>query len=276
MAEVCHTFGMDALVSNVVSGTAAGAAGRPLPLGARPGRWWPLAARLGLAVGLAALGLVAFAVDLPVASWFRQHSLPGDLARLVDFSEVFAHGLGAAVVLGVTVSLDPLLRQIGQLKAARRDVIRLCLAAYAGGLVVDVIKALVVRVRPRACDFATLDSAFDTFGVAAATMVAGSPAEGGLRKSVELMSFPSGHAAVAAGLATALAWKYPHGRWVFVGIAACAAFQRVASSAHFPSDVAWGAAIGVAAAACCLGTASPSVAEAGPPSGAAMVPTAKA
>ena len=197
-------------------------------------------ARFGLAATLAFIGCLALFFDLPVAGWFRTHRLPGDLARLVDFSEVFAHGLGAAVVLGITVSLDPLLRQVRQLAAARRDVIRLCLAAYAGGLVVDVIKAIVIRVRPRSCDLTAMTSAFDTFGAAAANLVPGIPAEGGLQKSVEFMSFPSGHAAVAAGLATALAWKYPHGRWIFGALAACAAFQRVASSAHFPSDVAWG------------------------------------
>ncbi len=240
------------------------------------GRWGPLAARLGLAAGLAAVGCLAFFIDLPVAGWFREHHLPGDLARLVDFSEVFAHGLGAAVVLGVAVSLDPLLRQLGRLAAARNDVVRLCLAAYAGGLLVDVIKAIVVRVRPRACDFAEMHSAFDTFGAAAASMVPGITLDGGLRKSVELMSFPSGHAAVAAGLATALAWKYPHGRWVFAALAACAALQRVASSAHFPSDVACGAAIGVAAAACCLGFARPQTARAGQGGPAAMVPVAEA
>lgn len=244
----------------------SGAIDRPIPRqgfpNGSPRRGWsgPMAVRLALAAALAIIGCVALFVDLPVAGWFRTHRLPGDLARLVDFSEVFAHGLGAAVVLGVTVSLDMRLRKLGQVAAARRDVIRLFLAAYAGGLVVDVIKALVVRVRPRSCDFAAMHSALDTFGAAAAGMVSGIPAEGGLRKSVELMSFPSGHAAVAAGLATALAWKYPHGRWIFGALAACAAFQRVASSAHFPSDVAWGAAIGVAAAAVCLARVQPSTA----------------
>ena len=105
-----------------------------------------------------------------------------------------------------------------------------------------------------------LELALQPFGAAAASLVPGMPVEGGVRKSVELMSFPSGHAAVAAGLATALAWKYPHGRWIFGALAACAAFQRVESSAHFPSDVAWGAAIGVAAAAVCLATVQPSTA----------------
>jgi membrane-associated phospholipid phosphatase len=239
-------------------------------------RWRPLAGRLTAAAAVAACGVLSLGIDLPVAEWFRRHRLPGDLARLVDFSEVFAHGLGAAVVLGVTVSLDPLLRQVGRLAAARRDVVRLCLAAYAGGLVVDLLKAVVVRVRPRSCDFDAIGSALDTFGPGAAAMVPGGAGEGVLRKSVELMGFPSGHAAVAAGLATALAWKYPHGRWVFLLVAACAGFQRVAASAHFPSDVGCGAAIGIAAAALCLGASRPAGTFAGPDATEPMVPGTRA
>lgn len=219
----------------------------------------PLRLRLLAAGLLVAAGGLLLLVDLPVAGWFRQNELPGDLARLVNFSEVFAHGLGAAAVLGVAVALDPSLRQAGM----RWDLARLCLAAFSGGLVVDLIKGVVTRVRPRSADLTSLASALGTFGDQAAT--AGVPlAKGPLAKSVELMSFPSGHAAVAAGMATALAWKYPHGLPVFAAVAACAAFQRVVTSAHYPSDVAFGAAIGIAAAAICLGRSRPTAAAARP------------
>ena len=219
----------------------------------------PLRLRLLTAGLLAAAGGLLLPVDLPVAGWFREHDLPGDLARLVDFSEVFAHGLGAAAVLGVAVALDPSLRRAG----ARWDLARLCIAAFSGGLIVDVIKGIVTRVRPRSADLTSLASAFGTFGDQAAA--AGVPlAKGPLEKSVELMSFPSGHAAVAAGMATALAWKYPHGLPVFAAVAACAAFQRVVTLAHYPSDVACGAAIGIAAAAICLGRSQPTAAAARP------------
>jgi len=219
----------------------------------------PVRFRLLVAGLLAAAGGLLLLVDLPVAGWFRQHQLPGDLARLVNFSEVFAHGLGAAAVLGVAVALDPSLRQAGM----RWEFARLCLAAYSGGLVVDLIKGVVTRVRPRSADLTSLASAIGTFGDQAAA--AGVPlARGPLEKSVELMSFPSGHAAVAAGMATALAWKYPHGLPAFAAVAACAAFQRVVTSAHYPSDVAFGAAIGIAAAAICLGRSQPTAAAARP------------
>jgi membrane-associated phospholipid phosphatase len=223
------------------------------PVGSiRAGRWRPLFGRLVVAGVLAALGGLLFTVDLPVARWFREHDLPGDLGRLIDLSEVFAHGLGVAVLLGVAVGLDRGLRPIG---AAWRDIVRLVVASYAGGIVVDAIKMLVTRVRPRSADLADLASPFATFGTGALQ----GPVEvsEAVIKSSALMSFPSGHAAVAAGLATTLAWKYPHGLPIFAALAACAAAQRVVSSAHYPSDVAFGAAVGVAAAAVCLGRSRP-------------------
>lgn len=213
--------------------------------------------RLAVAGGLAALGTALLSVDLPVATWFRTHRLPGDLGRLIDLSEVFAHGLSVAVILAVTVSLDPVLRRAAGWTAAGWDLVRLVAAAYAGGLVVDLVKAAVTRVRPRAADLTAVASVFETFGVSAAAAAVG--AGGVVGKSADLMSFPSGHAAVAGGLATALAWKYPHATATFASLATLAAAQRVVSSAHYPSDTAFGAAIGVAMAAVCLGGARPAV-----------------
>ncbi len=221
-------------------------------------RFGPLGRRLLVAAVVAGLGGLAFAIDLPVARWFRTHDLPSDLGRLVDFAEAFAHGLGVAVLLGVAVALDQSLRPVGR---AWRTIGRMVIASYAGGLVVNVIKLIVTRVRPRAADLAELTTPFATFGTAAlAKPVEVSDAA---LKSSDLMSFPSGHAAAAAALATVLAWKYPHGLPVFVGLATLAAAQRVVSSAHYPSDVAFGAAVGVAVAAVCLGRSRPVGAGAG-------------
>ena len=237
----------------------SGVAGGSHRLPGSSGKLGPLLERLLVAGGLVGLGCLAFLVDVPVAEWCRRNRLPGELDRLVDLSEVFEHGLGAAVLLGVAVALDPVLRRAAGVAVARWDIARLLMATYAGGLVVDVLKLLVNRVRPRAADFTIVGSAFDTFSPDVWSGLAdGAATVAKYGKATDLMSFPSGHAAVAAGLATALAWKYPHGLPVFACLAATSAAQRLLSSAHYPSDVLFGAACGVAMAAICLGVSRPS------------------
>ena len=54
---------------------------------------------------------------------------------------------------------------------------------------------------------------------------------------------------MAWGLFAALAWRYPRGRWLFLVFAVSAALQRVATSAHYPSDICFGAALGMLGAA---------------------------
>ena len=60
-------------------------------------------------------------------------------------------------------------------------------------------------------------------------------------------SFPSGHTIAAMSVATVIARRYPHHRWVpFVayGLAGVVGFSRVSLSAHFVSDVFMGGALG--------------------------------
>ncbi len=202
-----------------------------------------------LACGLFCLGGLAFAVDLPVARWCKTARLPREAMRLLNFSEAFAHGTGAAALLVVVLVLDPRLHlprlRRNWLEPGARDFLRIIAATFTGGLLVDVVKALVERVRPRAADLASVATAFDTFGTAARLPQSTSHSD--------LASFPSGHAAVAAGFAAALAWRYPRAAALFAVIGLLAAMQRVVSSAHYPSDVACGAAIGLVGAAWFLG-----------------------
>lgn len=206
---------------------------------------------LALAAVVACLGALSLAVDLPVARWCKSARLPREALRLVNFSEAFAHGTGAAALLVVVLALDPSLRLPlpGRSGPGARDFLRLVAATFTGGLVVDLVKASVERVRPRAADLASLASAMGTFGDSALAAGAGGRSD--------MTSFPSGHSAVAAGFAAALAWRYPRGAAVFAVIAILAAAQRVVSSAHYPSDVACGAAFGLLCAAICLGGRAP-------------------
>lgn len=202
---------------------------------------------LTVATGLVAVGAAAFSIDLPVAEWCKTHRLPGEIGRLINLLEISGHALGAALMLIAAVTLDPTLRLpwFGRFGSSERACARMIAATYLGGLLVDLIKVSVARVRPHAADLTNLASAFGTFGDM--SLAVQEP------HRADLMSFPSGHSAVAAGLAAALAWRYPHGWPLFAFLAAATATQRVVTSAHYPSDVACGAAVGLIAAACCLG-----------------------
>ncbi len=214
------------------------------------------ATRLAVAGGLAAIGLLALAVDLPVAGWFRDHRLPKELARYLNFTEVFGHGIGVAVIMVGAFSLDrslqfpslnwPAIRwPTFQPSVARRHAARMLGGLVAGPLTVLLLKQLIDRVRPRAADLTAAVSAVDTFGRGLLADAAGGGSD--------LQSFPSGHSATAAALGSVLIWKYPQGRWFFLVLTVSACLQRIASSAHYPSDACIGAAIGVAGAAIVLG-----------------------
>lgn len=208
---------------------------------------------LVIAALCAVAGLLAFTIDLPVARWIKEHPafLPGDLVKFLNLAEVFAHGMGVAALIATLLVSDPTLALPlpGRPAGARWNFLRLVGAAAVGGLVVDLVKASVERVRPAAADLAGIDSPFGTFGSTALS--------GPLQHAAQLMSFPSGHAAAAAGLAAALGWKYPRGRPAFAALAVLSAAQRVVASAHYPSDVCFGAAIGLVAAAALVGAGPP-------------------
>lgn len=209
------------------------------------------------ALGLCVLGCVALPIDLVVARWVAGRPLPGEVNRLLGISEAFAQGWGVAGILLTALVLDTSLWQrsaVGGASPPRTSrwgtawitptIARLLGMAVTGGLLVDLVKLVIRRVRPRALDLRAATNALATFD----TSLVGIPDPG----SADLLSFPSGHAAAAAGLAAALAHRYPRGTWLFVGFATLAALQRVSSSAHYPSDIAFGAALGCIGAAATL------------------------
>lgn len=227
--------------TDVMNVTSTSPAGRP---GGRNSRFQ--AGLVATAMLLFAAGAAALPIDLPVAAWCKTHRLPGELDRLIHLLEISGHSLGAWVMLLAAVTLDRGLRlPLPGRGSGGRMFARMIAATYLGGLVTDLIKLAVERVRPRAADLAGVASWFGTFGDGAAASAT--------PRMSDLMSFPSGHSAVAAGLAAALAWRYPHGWPLFAFLAAATACQRVLSSAHYPSDVACGAAVGLLGAAICLG-----------------------
>lgn len=182
-------------------------------------RWRPFVLPL-LLVAAAALAL---AIDCPLAQWCVDKNCPRFLRRLCAVSEPFGNGLGVMLIaLGIYV-LDPVRR--GKLP-------RVLAMSLGAGMAANGFKLLVARVRPRHFDFSgTLQ---DTFGRWLPLGAGGSARQ----------SFPSAHAATAIGLAIALGWLYPRGRWLFAALALLVACQRMEGGNHYLSDTLVGAAVG--------------------------------
>jgi membrane-associated phospholipid phosphatase len=185
---------------------------------------------------LAALSAAALSIDFSVAHLVSQHSLPGELRRLVRLSEVFAWGGSVALIIIAAAVLD-----------ARRWRVLLPLAvpAFGAGLLADGVKLFIARLRP---------SAAGNMETAQATFVGWLPMlhrDAAQPHGHVIESFPSAHSATAVGLAIGLSALYPRGRWLFTLFALLAMTQRIEAQAHYLSDVLAGAAIGCLVGAAC-------------------------
>lgn len=189
------------------SGTATGVLPRP----------FTIAALLSLAAWL------ALAIDFPVATFVKAARTPSWLDELLANSETFGHGMGVTLILIAVWVLDP---------GRRSTMLGLVGGSLGAGLVANTAKLIIARTRPRSLDL-TQGSVWDSFG----RWFPGDLGNAG-------QSFPSGHTATAVGLAVMLTARYPHGRWYFAVMAALVGLQRIECSAHYPSDVLAGAAIG--------------------------------
>jgi membrane-associated phospholipid phosphatase len=166
----------------------------------------------------------ALAIDVSLSRLVQTDGLPGDLRRVLGLAEVFAHGVGVALIVWCLWHVAP---------SYRWRLPRLAACAAAPGIAANVLKLVFARMRP-------------TFyaeqwpGSFAETWAGVLFSAGHVRAEVGTYfasSFPSGHAATAFGLAIGLSWLFPAGRIPFFAVAALAATQRVTSGAHWLSDV---------------------------------------
>jgi membrane-associated phospholipid phosphatase len=189
-----------------------------------------------LAAALCFVTLAALLIALPVAAYCRQFHTPEyDLQRItkvllkvVLLAEVFAHGYGATAILLTVFVIDP---------GRRRWLPRLVVLVAGAGVVGNLVKALIVRWRP---SHRAVESVWESFGGWLPDLVYDSI---GAARPNDLQSFPSGHAITAVTLAIGLTSLYPRGRWLFAVFAGLAMLQRLATSAHYPSDTLAGAAL---------------------------------
>lgn len=182
--------------------------------------------------------LLSLAVDIPVANYARLGNQPRWISELLENAEPFGHGYGTALIIIAVLVLDP---------DRRRFVPQLLAGSLGAGIVANLVKLLVIRIRPR--DLEVLPATvWETFG-GLFSMVDGNRSQ----------SFPSAHTATAVGLAVMLSASYPRGRWFFTAMAILVGMQRIHCSAHFPSDVFAGAVVGwIVAVLCLLTQAEPS------------------
>lgn len=184
-----------------------------------------------IAVTLLGLGLAVLPLDFALSNPTNLDFLPGDLTRIVDLSEIFAHGFGVALAaVGIWLLAPDKVRLIP----------RIAMCAFWPAAGVLLTKNLFGRVRPNEyLDHAPGGSFPNSI---ADTWIGWIPNQQ-FNILYETRSFPSAHAATALGLAIGLAWAFPKGRWLFFSVATLASIQRVTSHAHWPSDTFFGAAI---------------------------------
>lgn len=193
-------------------------------------RYW-IAAALSLLAGL------ALTIDLPVSQWMHTRQGLRGLHQPLQVVEALGDSVGVAIVL-ITLSLVAVSR--------RRELLRVFFSVVAGGLLADLVKFFVARLRPRSFPGDGLyhvESVIDTFYGWLPFIQSEAVAVGS-----KYQSFPSAHTATGVAFAVALTRMYPLGWWWFSFLAAMIALQRVETGAHYVSDTCFGAAIGLFAA----------------------------
>jgi membrane-associated phospholipid phosphatase len=190
---------------------------------ARGRHWIPTLAVVGGTAGL----IVA---DPHIMPYFSTHA-----DNLDDLNDTFDAYISTGIVAAVPTSL----LAAGYIRHDQYQVSTAILAgeAYADTAVVNLaVKAVTRRERPT--DVPPGGDFHNTFFNGGKSPFHGS-------------SFPSGHATGAFSVATVVAVRYRKHRWVpwaMYGMATAISLSRITSSAHFPSDVFLGAAMGYATA----------------------------
>jgi len=186
----------------------------------KPRAFWTLFVLLIVA------GMAVLPFDHLISRWFSEHC-SGFIEDILDVSESYGNGIGAVLILlGVGMMFAP--------PARLRVILRLLAMSLGAGLVINILKLLVERTRPRGMTELT-GWGWESFQSILPLFSAGSTGQ----------SFPSAHSATAAGLSVGLFALAPRGRWFFFLPAALVMLQRVESKAHFPSDTLFGAAVGL-------------------------------
>lgn len=187
-----------------------------------------------IAIGIALLVVAAVLArfDVNIVNAADPAEWPGDLKRMFQLSELFAHGFGIILIVYGIWHLTP---------EKRTYIPRLISCAVFPAITAHIIKLFVARSRPTTF----LDESLMPQWPASADVTwLGAGSEVAWNVQYATQSFPSAHAALVCGMAIGLSFIYPRGRMLFTVVALIASVQRVIFFAHWPSDIAVGASLG--------------------------------
>lgn len=209
-------------------------------------RQWARPLLVGVLVGLLLLPLDGMLIEL--ARWIdRERIVGGDVRRVLVTLGEYGQGVWLVLVAIAVWCLHP---------AGRRRLADLALAVPVLLVLVNAGKMLIGRPRPRD-GMADLYGSIDFLGPLGQHPFAAAAHEDavGVRHAWQILppadlsdihSMPSSHTAFAFLLSAFLACAYPAiARLAFV-LAVIVAVSRVIERAHWPSDTALGAALGLA------------------------------
>jgi lipid A 4'-phosphatase len=179
------------------------------------------------AIALLCLALIAY-LDRPAALWFHRLDAPWH-----EFFKTLSDLGGAGAYLAVTAIAFALLRltariktfeaRAGALKAYSMVAAFIFSAIAASGLLINLLKVLFGRARPKLL-FRDELYGFDWFGLGA-----------------DFHSFPSGHAQTITALMVALFILVPRFGVAYLVVGAAIAMSRAVVNAHYMADIVAGA-----------------------------------
>lgn len=178
---------------------------------------------LAALASLIAGGAMALSIDVGVSRAMIKDDVLHGLHQTLEALEPFGHPVAILLILAAVFACHP---------AVRRQLPHVALTMFAGGMLANLFKIMVARIRPYHFDFS--GGAIETFQGFLPGVTGGS----------RVQSCPSAHVATAVAAALALGTVYPKGRRVFAFIAGCVALHRIQTGAHYLSDTFWGAAVG--------------------------------
>ncbi len=197
----------------------------------------PLLRRLliGLAVVLVFCAISYVWFDQPVAVWFKANLVDGTWASKIIHR---ATDLGLGGVWLVPAGVGAIVFRAAQVRAKTAASMEqmhlnanaslfLFVSVAGSGVVVDVLKGLIGRLRPYEL-FAHQAYGFQPLSI-----------------HWSMNSFPSGHGQTIFAAMTALAVILPRARYLWLLIAVLVAATRVIVSVHYLSDVVMGAYCGI-------------------------------